>query len=216
MGIFTNANKIMIGGKEVQSLKIGNNTLYEKASGESNILFEDDCSSNQGLSNYRTPININYSSIYGSPQLTYDSTNDCYAFTNNSTYDYLIYQIPKLDGKTNFTFSCECKLDNNNSIYVGLGVMPSESNLSTTYAEIMYAYYRSSTKVYNYVRRMRREATFTSITTGNSNQAPSSWFKLEMVMDNSNNVTFNFKTLSNTTFKTVSSTISANAARLYP
>ena len=85
MGIFTNANKVMIGNKEVQSLKIGANVIYEKG-GEPNILFEDSCSSSSGLSNYRTPINIYSSVTYGSPQLTYNSTNNCYAFTNASAY----------------------------------------------------------------------------------------------------------------------------------
>lgn len=210
MGIFDNATKIMIGNKEVQSIKIGTSLLYEKASQESNILFEDACSSSSGLSNYRTPININQASNSGSPSLTYNSSNSCYTFTNSSSNDWMFYQIPELDGKGNFTLTAEVKIDNNSAPYVGIGTMPNASSLSSTYAEIMYSYYRRSSSTYTYGQRRRRGSS-SNITSGNVSQKPNSWFKLEMMFDSSNGVTMTWRKLDGTSLKTTTSTVTVTS-----
>lgn len=50
MGLFDNANKVMINNKEVQSIKIGTSTLYQKPSDDSNVLFDDPCSNDANIS----------------------------------------------------------------------------------------------------------------------------------------------------------------------
>jgi len=196
MGLFDNANKVMIGNKEVQSIKIGNNVIYEKQS--SNTLFFDACDNASGLTNYSSPVNLYNSSINGSPSLSYNSTENAYEFSNNSSNDWLVYPIDVLDGESNFTFSCELKLNNSSSVpYIGLGVIPNTSQLSSTYGEIFYAYRYSSSKVYCYAQRRRRTNKSSNLSTGNYNHSPTNWLRIKAVFNSTNGFTITWEEVSN-------------------
>lgn len=215
VGIFNNANKVMIGNKEVQSIKIGTSVLYEKSSSggqqESNILFEDACSSSTNLSKYSSPVNVFQLVTNSSPNLEYNSSNNCYVFTNASSNDWMLYQIPSLDGKSNFTLSMECKIDNKSGPYVGLGVMPNESSLTSVYADLVYSYRYNSSQINCYAQRRRRQ-TSTNLSTGRVAQAPNSWFKIEMVFDTGTGFTANWKTLSGSVLKTYTGSLSTSVS----
>ena len=214
MGIFDNAQTIMINNKEVQSLKIGNNILYQKSSGgqESNILFEDACSSNANLSKYSSPVSVYQSSIGGSPSLTYSSSDNCYVFTNNSSNDWLIYEISDLAGKSNFTFSCECHVSTSSGPYVGLAVMPPTSSLSNTYANLFYIYRYNSSQIYYYAQNRRRTNKSSNVTNGRVTQSPTAWTKIKVVFNSSTGYTVTWEKTDGTVLKTYTGTVSTTNA----
>lgn len=217
MGIFDNANTVTIGGKEVQSLKIGTSILYEKPSGgqqESNILFEDACSNNNKLSSYGSPVNINQASMSGTPTMDYDSAENAYAMFGTSSSDYVIYPISTLDGKNNFTFSCEVKVNNSTGYpYVGLGVMPDASSLSSTYADIFYIYRYSATQVNAYAQKRRRTNKSSNSSTGRVTHTPTNWLRIKVVFDNSTGYTCTWEEVSNgSILKTYTGTVTAEVS----
>ena len=215
MGLFTNANKVMIGNKEVKSIKIGTSTLYEKSDGgsSSNILFDDPCSSNANLSKYGTPVNISQTSNSGTPTMEYDSSNSAYALYGTSSSDYVIYPIPVLDGLNDFTLSCEIKLNNSTSYpYVGLGVMPSASSLSSTYADTFYIYRYNATQVNAYVQKRRRTNKSSNSSTGRITHTPTNWLRLKAVFNNSNDYTVTWEEVSSgSVLKTYTGTVTTSS-----
>lgn len=196
--MFTNAKTVIINGKEVKSLKIGNSILYEKSEGQSsNIIFEDPCSSSTNLSKYGTPINISQTSNSGTPTLTYSSTENAYELYGTSSSDYMIYPITALDGESDFTFSCEVKLNDSTGYpYIGLGIMPDASSLNNTYAETFYIYRYNATQVNAYVQRRRRNNKSSSRTNGRIAHVPTDWLRIKIVFDSSTNYTATWEEVS--------------------
>lgn len=213
MGLFDSANKVMINNKEVQSIKIGNNTLYQKPSADSNVLFDDPCSSNANLSKYGTPVPISQTSLSGTPSMAYSSSNSAYEMYGTSSSDYVIYPISALDGLNNFTFSCEVKLNNSTSYpYLGLGVMPSASSLSSTYADTFYIYRYGSTQVNAYVQKRRRTNKSSNASTGRITHTPTNWLRIKVVFNSSNGYTVTWEEVSSgSVLKTYTGTVTTSS-----
>ena len=173
-------------------------------------LFYDACANNSKLNKYESPISIYNSSLGGVPTMEYDSTENAYALYGSSTNDYVIFPIPKLNGESNFTFSCEIKLNTSSSNpQIGLGVMPNESQLTGTYSELVFIYRYNASQVNAYAQR-RRRTTSSSISTGRVNHAPTNWLRIKIVYNSSNGFTATWEEVSNgTILKTYTGTVSA-------
>lgn len=215
VGIFDNAKSVTIGGKEVKSLKIGTSVLYEKDEGgaSSNVLFDDPCSSSTNLSKYDTPVPISQSSLSGTSTMAYNSSENAYEMYGTSSSDYVIYPIPVLNGLNNFTLSCEIKLNNSTSYpYLGLGVMPSASSLSSTYADTFYIYRYNATQVNAYVQKRRRTNKSSNSSTGRITHTPTNWLRLKVVFNNSNDYTVTWEEVSSgSVLKTYTGTVTTSS-----
>ena len=176
----------------------------------SQYLFYDACSSSSKLSKYGSPVTIYNSSISGTPTLEYNSTENAYQIYGTTYNDYLIYPIPKLTGKDNFTFQAEIKVNNSTSYpYLGLGVMPSESNLTSTYADHFYIYRYNASQVYAYAYKRRRTSS-SSLSSGRVTHAPTNWMRIRIVFNSSGGYTCYWEELDGTNLKTYTGTISTS------
>ncbi|MBP5422964.1 MAG: hypothetical protein J6Y78_11040 [Paludibacteraceae bacterium] len=176
----------------------------------SQYLFFDACTSSAKLSKYGSPVPIYNATLSGTSVMEYDSTENAYVLYGSSSSDYVIFPISKLDGKSNFTFSCELKVNNSTSYpYVGLGVMPNESQLSSTYTEQAYIYRYNASQVYAYAQR-RRRTTSTSLSTGRITHTPTNWLKLKIVFNSTTGFTVTWEELDGTVLKTYTGTVTAS------
>ena len=75
----------------------------------SSSLFEDDCTSSSGLTNYGTPLMMKGSG--GSVELTYDSGNNCYKVnpTSNSAGETMCIPITPMNNKDNYKLTFKIK-----------------------------------------------------------------------------------------------------------
>ena len=75
----------------------------------SSSLFEDDCTSSSGLTNYGTPLMMKGSG--GSVELTYDSGNNCYKVnpTSNSAGETMCIPITPMNSKDNYKLTFKIK-----------------------------------------------------------------------------------------------------------
>ena len=75
----------------------------------SSSLFEDDCTSSSGLSNYGTPLMMKGSG--GSVELTYDSGNNCYKVnpTSNRAGETMCIPITPMNSKDNYKLTFKIK-----------------------------------------------------------------------------------------------------------
>ena len=211
MGIFDNANKVMINNKEVQSLKIGTAVLYEKSSPTSKTLFEDACSSNANLSKYGSPISLYNTSISGTQSMTYNSSNVAYELYGSTSNDYVYYPISDLDGKDDFTFEMEVKLNNStNYPRIGLTISPSTSDLSSTYSDNIFVYRSSSSRTNCYSTRIRRTAT-SNQSTGYVSQNPTNWTKIKVVFSDTTSYVATWETTTGSVLKTYNGTLSTTS-----
>ena len=178
------------------------------------FIFKDACSSNANLSEYGSAISVYNTSISGTPTLAYDSTNNAYSINGTSTGDWVVLPISDLNGENNFTFSIEMKINRSNSYpYFGFAVFPSESSLSSTYAELFYSYrYSSSNGIYTYAQRRRRTTSSTINSTSDSSFDSTQWFRLVVTFNSSNGVTARWEKLDGTEIKTVTTTVTASTS----
>lgn len=149
-------------------------------------IFIDNCDSDAKLSNYGSPINIYNATITGTASLTYNSTYEAYNISNSASSNYLIFPIPLLDGLDNIVISCEVKIVSTSSSTpsVGFGIMPDESSLTSTFADVFYKTYSSATNSTFYVQR-RRRSSYASVYSSSKAHKVSDWAKLTLVIKGS-------------------------------
>lgn len=128
MGIFDNATSVYINNKEVQSMKIGTATIYEKQS-PTTILFEDSCSADN------TSIYTSQSIRNGSGKATFsfNSTQQAYA-CNRSTSGYALMQFGTLVLQNNMKVSADIKLGSTSWQRNGFLGFADKDNPKTAYA----------------------------------------------------------------------------------
>ena len=93
---------------------VGNGDIaIDMSCGGSTVIFEDDCSSVSGLSNYGSSVLIRGTNAIAT--ISYDSTDNCYALTGSGNYHSAI-PIPVLNDKDNYSIEADFKCGYNNEL----------------------------------------------------------------------------------------------------
>ena len=171
-----------------------------------NYIFYDPCTSSSGLSNYGTPVNL-YQSTPHTYSLSYDSTENAYAYYGSSNFDYYLFPISALDGESSFTLSAEFNVKNaGTSAYVGLAVMGDEADLSTVKANVWRARNNGSTTLQTIDNEIYRTGTSTK-TWNNNTFSTTDWLRLKVTFNGTDGYSATFETIDGTTIRTYTGTV---------
>ena len=152
--------------------------LIQGGGGGSITLFEDDCSSASGLSNYGSSVLVRGSNA--TITMTYDSTENAYQLSGSGNYHAMI-PIPTLDDKDEYTISADFKAQNIR--YNGIGFFLDNRNDTTSYGQAFWlSVYDKRINGHQY--RVSSDGSGSDSST-NSSLSASNWYNLEMTVDGS-------------------------------
>ena len=173
----------------------------------STYLFYDACDSSSGLSNYGTPVNL-FQSASHTYSLSYDSTENAYAYYGSSNYDFYLFPIPLLDGESSFTLSAEFNVKNGGtSAYVGLAVMGDEADLSSVHPNVWRVKNNGSTTLQTRDEEIYWSGTSTRTWNNNTVSSTNDWFRLKVTFNGTDGYSATFETIDGTTIRTYTGTV---------
>ena len=161
---------------------LANKVLQITGGGGSTTLFEDDCSSASGLTNYGSSECIRGSNA--SFTMTYNATENAYECNGSGNYHAYI-PIPALKDEDNYTIEAEFKTKNVQ--YNAIGFYLDNYGDTTSYGQSIYLTCYS----HDFIRRlynMSSDGSYNAMR--NNNILCDTWYRISMTVDGDN---FSFK-----------------------